>query len=85
MQDYVKFKELLEEKYDFPCKYKFKFVVPSDQRDEITSLFPAKTITEKQSRTGKYTSFTIDMDVLSADHVIDTYKSCSQIKNLIML
>lgn len=85
MSDYTKFQTLVEEKYNFPCDYNFKFVVPSIQREEITVMFREAKITEKQSRTGKYTSFTVTKKVHSSDEVVASYKSCATIKNLIML
>ncbi|MDB2447219.1 DUF493 domain-containing protein [bacterium] len=85
MQDYVKFKELLDDKYTFPCNYNFKFVVPTVQREELTERFGEVKITEKQSKTGKYTSLTIIKKVVDSDDVIASYRSCEEIKNLIML
>jgi putative lipoic acid-binding regulatory protein len=85
VQDYIKFQELLDEKYNFPCDYSLKFVVPSVQKSEISSLFSAAKISERQSKTGKYTSFTVTKKVHSSDEVVNSYKSASKIKNLIML
>ena len=85
MQDYTKFKSLLEEKYQFPCDYNFKFVVPSTQRHEVADLFKDEKINEKTSKTGKYTSFRVCRSVTSSEEIVDSYRSCENIKNLIML
>ena len=39
MEDYSNFEKLLKEKYQFPCEYDFKFVVPSLQKNEIIKIF----------------------------------------------
>lgn len=85
MQDYDKFKDLLDEKYNFPCPYSFKFVVPSAQRSEIEQLFVGDHMSEKRSKNGKYTSFTITKTVESSSEIIAAYRKCENIENLIML
>ena len=85
MEDYSNFEKLLKEKYQFPCEYDFKFVVPSLQKNEIINIFSNARIREKSSKTGKYISFTVTKKVNTSEEIVDSYKKTRMIKNIIML
>ncbi len=79
----------LEETESFPLLYMFKFVLPSDNHKValLTAQFEEQNaeITMRTSATGKHTSITVRLVVLSADEIIDHYKRATQIEGVIML
>ena len=80
------FREKLDQHYAWPALYMFKFIVPSDQQDELRKLFPLHvTSTEKQSGKGNYVSLTYQMMMPSSESVIAVYKKVSTIKGIVAL
>ena len=53
------FKKSLDEEYNFPAEYNFKFIVATKEKNKVVDLLPKAKISEKKSRNGKYTSLTI--------------------------
>ena len=86
---YVKLMERLSQTTEFPTVYLYKFIVPTDgnQADEIKELFKEKSIefTTKNSKTGKYISVSIRVDLSSPDEVVSYYKKAEKIKGIISL
>ncbi|CAM1333510.1 DUF493 family protein [Tenacibaculum aestuariivivum] len=86
---YSKLKTQLEDTTKFPSKYLFKFIVPTDenQEEEVKGLFNkgGVVIETKTSKTGKYHSISIFLNVKSADEVIAYYKKADVIKGIISL
>ena len=86
---YIKLKGQLEDTTKFPAKYLYKFIVPTDenQEEEVKSLFDkgGAVIETKKSKTGKYISLSIFLNVKSADEVIAYYKKADVIKGIISL
>lgn len=86
---YASLKEKLDDTHDFPGNYLFKFIIPSEQA-KLTEIYRAfdgtkHTATNRDSKTGKYTSLTIDAFMLDADQVIKTYKEVGKIEGVMML
>lgn len=79
----------LQETENFPLLYMFKFVLPSDNHKValLTSQFEEQTaeITMRTSSSGKHTSITVRLVVLSADEIIHHYKKATSIEGVIML
>ncbi len=86
---YIKLKATLEETSTFPCPYLYKFIVPANggQLDEVKNVFKNLDVklSTKASRTGKYDSVSIEMQVDSADQVISIYKQMESIEGIISL
>ncbi len=86
---YTSLKEKLEATHDFPEDYLFKFIIPNDQVKliEIYRIFDGikHTLTNKDSKNGKYTSLTFNAFVLDADHVIKIYQEVGNIEGAISL
>ncbi|CAL2081959.1 DUF493 domain-containing protein [Tenacibaculum dicentrarchi] len=86
---YIKLKGQLEDTTTFPNKYLFKFIVPTDenQAEEVKEVFNkgGAVIKTKQSKTGKYNSLSIFLNVESAEEVIAYYKKADIIKGIISL
>jgi len=79
----------LEDTTEFPSDYLFKFIVPSDENqvNEVENLFNnmGAVINTKKSKTGKYVSVSIVLNIESADSVIEFYQKAERIKGIISL
>ena len=86
---YVKLNERLSLTTEFPTEYLYKFIVPSggNQVKEIENLFNKKTIklNTNTSKTGKYISLSIRVNLSSPDEVISYYKKAESIEGIISL
>ena len=86
--DIQKAKDNLNQHYDWPCVYKFKFIVPTvpNREKELMGMFSVDVeVKTKISKNAKYRSFTINAVMLSADEVLEKYAKASEIKGLISL
>ena len=86
---YDKLRDSLNEVTKFPAKYLFKFIVPSSGTGEsvLKSMFDhlGAVITTKKSKTGKYNSISILVNMDTADDVILKYKEAEKIEGIISL
>ncbi|MGP1501780.1 DUF493 domain-containing protein [Bergeyella cardium] len=86
---YASLKEKLNEIHNFPEDYLFKFIIPNNQEKltEIYQVFDGiqTSISNRDSKNGKYISLSISAFVLDADQVIDIYQKVAQIESAIML
>ena len=86
---YDKLKIQLEDTTSFPAEYMYKFIVPSDENqfEEVQTIFDntGAVIKTKKSKTGKYNSLSIVLQVESAQKVIAYYKKAEKIKGIISL
>lgn len=86
---YDSLKEKLEATHNFPEDYLYKFIITSEE-SKHTEIFRAfddikYTLTSRDSKNGKYTSFSMNAFVLDADQVIRIYKEVGKIPGIIML
>jgi uncharacterized protein len=79
------FRIKLDEHYSWPALYIFKFIVPIGKQDELKSLFPLHTSTDKLSTQGNYVSVTFQMMMPSSEAVIEIYKRVSAIEGIVAL
>ncbi len=84
-KDNKKFISLLNDTYDWPAEYTFKFIVPNDKYPQLVTLFVDCQASSKPSRTGKYISVTIKKTVASAEEVIRMYMRVAVIDGVISL
>jgi putative lipoic acid-binding regulatory protein len=86
---YARLKDKLNDTSIWPSEYLFKFIVPSDLKKivEIESAFNnmGAVIKTKQSKTGKYTSVSVDVQMQNPDAVITKYLEVSGIEGIISL
>lgn len=86
---YKKLQWQLEDTTQFPSDYLFKFIVPTtdNQVEEVENLFNNKgaVINTKKSKTGKYVSVSIVLNIENAASVIDYYQKAAKIKGIISL
>lgn len=85
MKNWDNFKELLDQKYDWPSEYVFKFIVPLEQEKEIVELFCDYSLEKKTSKTNKFVSLGLRKICQNSDEVISIYKMVSTIKGIISL
>lgn len=86
---YHRLKEELTNSTLWPSEYLFKFIVPTDTEKVATieKSFDGvgAVIQTSQSKTGKYTSVSINVTMNSAQSVIDKYLELSKIEGIISL
>ena len=86
---YKKLKQTLNEETKFPTKYLFKFIVPNEklQISQVENLFNnmGAVIAKKNSKTGKFTSVSIQVIMKTADEIILKYKEAAAIEGIISL
>ncbi len=86
---YKKLKISLEDTTEFPTEYMFKFIIPSDEEKEkkIKDIFnhSGVVINTKPSKTGKYKSVTIIIDMKNAEEIIEKYKEVACVEGIISL
>lgn len=86
---YQRLKEELANSTIWPSEYLFKFIVPTD-KDKImiieTSFDGMGAVIEtNQSKTGKYTSVSVNVTMKSAQSVIDKYQELATVEGIISL
>jgi len=86
---YDKLEKQLNDTTSFPADYMFKFIVPSDenQEQEVKDLFDkvGAVIKTRASKTGKYVSISVVMNMKDAKEIIDYYKKAGKIKGIVSL
>lgn len=79
------FREKLENEYEWPSLYIFKFIVPRKQAGAVVELFPKIEVSKKESSGGKYVSLTARLMANSSDSIIAVYEKAQHIEGLIAL
>lgn len=79
------FRERLENEYEWPSLYTFKFIVPKEQEEAVMELFPKVEVSTKESSGGKYISLTARLMANSSDTIISVYEKARHIEGLIAL
>ncbi|WP_075340848.1 DUF493 family protein [Tenacibaculum agarivorans] len=86
---YESLREKLTDTTNFPTKYLYKFIVPSKETQvkQVQDLFTkgGAVINTRKSRSGKYTSVSIHIDVTDVDEVISYYRKAENIEGIISL
>ncbi len=83
-----KFRDLLDDHYQWPIVYMFKFIVPNNEKNviRVRSLFNDECeISRKKSSKANYISFTVKKIVFSSEEIIKKYEDAAHIHNLIAL
>lgn len=86
---YDRLKVELDMSNTWPALYLFKFIVPSEN-DNVESVELAfdcmgAVIKTTKSRTGKFTSISVDVQMKDAQEIVDKYLEVSIIKGIISL
>ncbi len=75
----------LDEYHQWPCRFMFKFIVPREKSQELTTFFAGKPFTTRASKNGRYVSFTAEIEMQSSEEVIVFYREAGRIEGLIAL
>lgn len=86
---YERLKVELDMSNTWPALYLFKFIVPTED-DNIKRVEDAfdcmgAVIKTTKSKTGKYTSISVDVQMKDSQEIIDKYLEVSTIKGIISL
>ncbi len=86
---YSKLKAQLADTSIWPAPYLFKFIVPSD-KDKVVVIenifdHTGAVIKKNKSRTGKYTSISVNVRMKSPDAVISKYMEVGKVEGVISL
>ncbi len=86
---YSSLKEKLEATHDFPEDYLFKFIVNNEPAKlvEIYKVFDGiqHTLSNRDSKNGKYTSLNFNAFMLDANQVVNVYQQVAKIEGVMML
>jgi putative lipoic acid-binding regulatory protein len=86
---YIRLKSELEESTTWPAVYLYKFIVPTNATNinlvENTFNNMGAVIQTHSSKTGKYTSISINVTMQDAGKVIEKYQELSTIEGIISL
>lgn len=86
---YARLKEELANSTLWPTEYLYKFIVPSDPKkiSEVQNAFNnmGAVIQTNTSKTGKFTSLSVNVRMKSPQHVIDKYLEVSHIEGIVSL
>ncbi|HEX4888282.1 MAG TPA: DUF493 family protein [Luteibaculaceae bacterium] len=88
LEEERKLRAQLEQMHNWPDVYMYKFVLPNDD-EKLATLMTYFTqsadVQVKQSSAGKYIAITVKEVMMSADAVIERYKSIKAIEGLLSL
>jgi putative lipoic acid-binding regulatory protein len=86
---YIRLKAELDNSNEWPAKYLFKFIVPTvnDNVELVEDAFNriGAVIVTTKSKTGKFTSVSVDVMMESSQQIIDKYLEVSTIEGIISL
>ena len=86
---YQKLKLQLDDTIKFPSDYLYKFIVPASENRvaQVRQIFEnsALSISIKKSKTGKYNSISIVINLENSNEVISYYKQAEKIDGIISL
>lgn len=86
---YDKLKITLDETTEFPSKYLYKFIIPNKEKNlsKIQDIFNfgGAVIDTKTSKTGKFMSYSVLVEMPNSDLIIEKYKEADQIEGIISL
>jgi len=86
---YERLKTELDMSNTWPAEYLFKFIVPTDtakiQKVEEAFDCMGAVIKTTKSKTGKFTSISINVSMLSPEHVVEKYIDVSSVEGIISL
>lgn len=84
-QQFQKFRDLLDQSYQWPDYYEFKFIVKIDDKASILDNLTGFSIVETPSKKGNYISISARKLMKSTQEVLDVYEVMSTIKGVISL
>lgn len=83
--DNSKFKALLDESYQWPDYYEFKFIIKTEDKALVTTVLAGFTVHETPSKQGNYTSISARKLMKSTEEVLEIYQLVGSIKGVMSL
>jgi uncharacterized protein len=77
-----KFRALLDENYNWPDYYEFKFIVRMSDKDGIVANLQGFSILETPSKKGNYVSISARKLMKSTQEVLDVYQLMGTLKGI---
>ena len=89
LEFYERLRVEIDNSNTWPAEYLFKFIVPTIEKNvfEVENAFNnmGAIIKTTSSKTGKFTSISIDVTMSSGKDIIEKYQQLSNIKGLVSL
>ena len=85
MENDQRFRQLLDQHYQWPAKYCFKFVVLAEKVEQLLALVGTGEVSQRPSKNGKYASVSIIIMASSSEEVLQIYGRASSLEGLISL
>lgn len=86
---YERLKVELDNSNTWPAEYLFKFIVPTvdDNVERVENAFDCMgaVIKTTKSKTGKFTSISVDVTMKDAQEIVDKYQEVGTIKGIVSL
>lgn len=79
------FRRMLDEYYEWPSPYTFKFIVPAVRLDELRELLDGHELKTRASSKGKYVSVSLSPVMDSSDAVLRLYTRVNGVEGLVAL
>ena len=79
------FRELLEQNYQWPDYYVWKFIVKIEIQDHVLTHLSAHEVSLKVSEKGNYVSISARKLVTTTDEVLEVYEIISRINGVMSL
>lgn len=84
--DAESFRLKIEHEHTFPGYYIFKFIVPSEKKEDILKILPESgNVKFKESSNKKYVSITSKAKLETSQGVLDVYFAANEIEGCIAL
>ncbi len=85
MDDEKRLIALLNDQHRWPGTYQFKFIVKSEDADQLRDFFSQDEFLEKKSSAGNYLSITVIKYFQQAEEVMQVYQEVRKMKGVISL
>lgn len=83
--NHEKFRELLDQNYQWPDFYTWKFIVKVDSHHQVVALLVGHEVSLKTSEKGNYVSITSRKFVATTDEVLEVYRLIASIPGVMSL
>lgn len=83
--EHPNFKDLLDQTYQWPDFYEFKFITKTADKDVVLEKLEGFQIEETPSKQGNYTAISARKLMKSTDEVIEVYQLIGSIKGVMSL
>jgi len=88
-QFYDNLKATIDETTEFPSKYLYKFIIPNvkERLEKVQNIFNygGAVIDTRESKTGKFISISILIEMQNSAIIIEKYKEADQVEGIISL